>query len=287
MVKKLLEEEYDTGLLVSGALEVDVNRRDEWNGRTPLMNCGWDPQGTEQDVDSNCVEIGQMLVQRGANASAIDDNNWDAVGLAVVKGLPMYATFLITMCGAPANRLNGVGVNDKKSTDADTVKSMAMTPIHLASSIGSLSVFDAIFKIIITDEGGDDSHYSVRTPLGGLGILHIATRYAATAKTSSSILFLEHVVKEISRVVVTKESKKMDDLAMHRDNDGRTPLMYASLFRCLECARILIEAGFSPYAVDSFGINSFQTHKDIEMPLRNIYMNDIERQHEEFLRSEF
>jgi len=48
-----------------------------WNGRAPLMNCGWDPQGLFKgarfkiliDIDANCVEIGQMLVKRGANAS--------------------------------------------------------------------------------------------------------------------------------------------------------------------------------------------------------------------------
>lgn len=268
MVKKLLLE-FDEGILISGELEVDVNRRDAWYGRTPLMNCGWDPQGHDSngdDEDTNCLEIGKMLVARGANVSAIDDNGWDAVGLGVVKGLAKYVSYLIVTCGAPANRLNGV-------------EDSAMTPLQIASGIGSIRVFDAVFQIVSRQQ-----LWMEKTPQG-LGILHIATRYAATSSnTSSSILFLKHIVKQVVYGLgLYGINGNLDDLNMFRDKDNRTPLMYASLFRCIECARVLMRVGFSPYAIDNFGVNAFQTHLDMKISMQNIYIEEIEYRHSNFL----
>jgi hypothetical protein len=77
------------GILEAGKrfpVQLDVNKRNA-EGRTPIMQCGLDPQYSRVITDEHCVNIVHVLSAFGADSHVIDKYGWNAVSLAASRGL--------------------------------------------------------------------------------------------------------------------------------------------------------------------------------------------------------
>lgn len=229
-----------------------VDRIEEDHGRTPLMVCGFDPQDTNTaKVDSDCATIADLLHEKGANLSAVDDNGWDALSLGAVRGYWRYCKFLLM-----------------HNVSADHVDNEQRTALMKAAAHGHYPVLRVLKKYGTADFTLRDKH--------GLTALHHATKLALA--NASYVPFLEKFAALHHPV----------DINILTDSNNRTALMYAAINDNLSVARLLLDAGADPRLQDAFYVStaSMPSNEDLRKLLLEAAVNRTEAEHQAWLQTE-
>jgi ankyrin repeat protein len=213
-VRELIEE-MRSGVL-SSAAPVSVTQVEKVHGRNCLMHCGLDPQSSDiRDVDLKCAAIAELLRDAGANLSHIDAHGWNAVAMGSVKGLSRFCEVLIDH-----------GVNGDLPDDE------GRTPLMKAINQGFLNVVNVLVK-----KGANVT----RKDKNGWTCIHYAVRQAAGE--GKFVAILDYILTH----------SKRHSLVNVKDNEGRTPLMYAAAQANLDIVDKLLLNGADPRIVDNAG----------------------------------
>mmetsp|Transcript_24461 Transcript_24461/g.35962 ORF Transcript_24461/g.35962 Transcript_24461/m.35962 type:complete len:297 (-) Transcript_24461:133-1023(-) len=246
-VQDLLHEK-ESGIITSH-LQIDVNRVESVNGRTSLLQCGFDPQKKSVDeVDMNCTDIARQLYSAGANMSHVDNHGWNAVAIGAMKGFTEYCRFLIGV-GVPVNSIDANG----------------RTPLMKAVTHGHLKTVRMLL--------GAGADISIKDRYGW-SALHFATRQLGGHSMYKDVL------AELCEAV------KGGSILNVQDADGRTPLMYAALQKTVHAAELLLAAGADPRVVDNGGSTAYQLTDDevLRKMLAKVSATLVEAEYEKFMR---
>lgn len=230
MVRELVTE-MRSGVLTSSA-PVSVTQVERVHGRNCLMHCGLDPQSEDvREIDIRCAAIAELLYEAGANVSHVDRHGWNAVAMGAVKGLARFCEVLIA-----------------HGADGDLPDDEGRTPLMKAINHGFLSVVIALLK-----KGASMS----RADKDGWTPMHFAVRQAAGQ--GKFVAILDHLLAH---------SKRSPLLLNIKDNDGRTPLMYAAAQASLEIVDKLLLRGADPRLTDNEGRTAADATRSTEVDAR-------------------
>ncbi|KAJ1428231.1 ankyrin repeat-containing domain protein [Ochromonadaceae sp. CCMP2298] len=197
---------------------IDHPKGDAENGRTAIMMCGMvGPEIGERGrdrLDQDCLLIAQLLEQKGANLTFVDNKGWDVLSMAAVRGFTQLSAYIVSK-GAPLDHPDNEG----------------RTPLMKAAFHGHLDTFRMLLQ-----RGANVS----RADGGGLTAPHFATMFAL--QNPAHLDHLKGVVEGLQAAI---------DLV---DSEGRTCLMYAAISADREVVRILLGVGADPRKVDRFNI---------------------------------
>jgi hypothetical protein len=217
MVRELVKE-MRSGVL-SSAAPVSVTQTEKVHGRNCLMHCGLDPQSKDiRDVDLKCAAIVEVLLDAGANLSHVDNHGWNAVAMGSVKGMSRFCEVLMD-----------------QGVDGDLPDDEGRTPLMKAINHGFLNVVNVLLK-----RGANVT----RKDKNGWTCMHYAVRQAAGEGKFVSIL--DYILTH----------SKRHSLVNVKDNEGRTPLMYAAAQANLDIVDKLLLNGADPRIVDDSGRNA-------------------------------
>lgn len=133
------------GILNATALENDINKVDEANGRNSIMVCGLGSSVSLKTLDTLCVEITEQLWKAGGNISHVDKLGWTALAMASTRGLMRTCSFLMS-----------------KGADVNSLDHSDRSPLILAAAHG----FENVFSVLLAG-GANISHADANgmTPL--------------------------------------------------------------------------------------------------------------------------
>jgi ankyrin repeat protein len=221
-------------LLDSGA---NIDETDD-DGDTALMNLA---------RDGNRENIIQILLDRGSNINLQNERGYSAIMLAALFNpdkISTLQTFIDSGADIYSRDNEGNTVFElcimednedlihfllENGSDINSQNNVGDTPLIIAVYIGFMSIVQ-----ILVNEGANMNlqNYNLQTPL--------------------------HVALEYERELVAQSLCSDIDLEIDiKDNEGKTPLMYACEWGFLIVARILLERGSDPYLVDNNNYNSF------------------------------
>ena len=244
-----IREEQEEGVM-GNKKKKDVNAVDT-EGRNALHLCGLDPQDERLIVDDCCRRIALMLNSEGTNLSATEKNGLNAVHYGATKGFPTFVSFLCRKGNVPCDQKDAEG----------------RTPLLKAVAHGFNDTFHALYELG-ADVNVKDSE--------GLSILHYAVRLVANEKEDVFLPFLEELLKLNLMSLDVK------------DNEGRTPLMYAALNNHLKMVSKLLDYGADPRIQDVYEITAARMSKNREIfaILAEAVANYTLKEHEKWMQQQ-
>lgn len=233
-VKELLDEK-ESGVLTA-ELPISVLSADKEYERTPILNCGLDPQNEGINyVDITCTEIAKLLHKAGADLRHADKHGWNAVAFASVKGFSRMTNYLIEI-GVPFNNPDDDG----------------RTPLMKATAHG----FKQVVQVLVNN-GADTS----LADKNGWTVLHFIVRQAAAEKQ-----FVPLCAFLVSKL---KGSSVMNA----REESGRTALMFAVAEGSLEVVDMLLLNGADSRLFDFRGNSALDLAKNLDINRRIMEWN--------------
>lgn len=214
---KYLLSEYESKIFRSGVVPIVIDRLEPNNQRTSLLQCGFDPQNDNlNELDHNCSQIAHMLSLHGANLSHVDKNGWNGIAIGATTGMKKYIEFL-----------------SSRNVSIDLADNSGRTPLMKAVVHGHLS----IVKFLL-DKGANISHVDNY----GWSVFHFAVRQLGGHDFYLPIL-------ELLASTAASSPSTLKALNL-RDQDGRTPLMYAAVQDTDVAIEILLKFGADPTIED-------------------------------------
>jgi len=259
-VKMLLELDPE---ILSSRPPVIIDRTEEVHGRTAIMVCGSDPkQRSRVVVDKECLRIAKILSARGANMSHVDNEGWNAVSMGASRGYTKFCKYLIS----------------KHRVDLNSSDNEGRTALMKSAANGYFETFAMLLNY--------SADISTKEPNHGMSAVHFATTFSL--QNPGQCEFLRNLTSIITGnmsccIGADFLPRSVDSF---RDNDGRTPLMYAAISNNMEVCDVLLKYGADPRLSDNFGVRctSMASDEAVRMKLIEEGIALTEKEHRDWLQ---